>query len=266
MNTKYRGLTVVALLVVTLGLLGVAQQAEMSIPMNSLWTVSGGVQLLFPAMTELNQQIVLLDQDIKEVSSSLESLFGENMGLEGWASPVIASTGQFVRLLYRMSPSLSVGIEAEYLALSHHGRYAIDSPDKRVTFDIRLSAPAGGGLGVLCLDSNEFVDFGPWSFLLCAGAGYYNSTVKMEKNIRLTGIDQFTLRDEAYVTTASSAWGSKLNAIVRYEFADALELEFSVAWRSLKFEQLPVNFNDLTDMIDLDFSGLNLSVGIVLRF
>lgn len=265
MNAKYRVPAVAVLIVVTFGFLGVAQEAEMPIPVNSPWTVSGGAQLFFPAMTELNQQIDLFDEDIKEVRSSLVSLYG-GMPLAGWASPVTASTGQFVRLLYGVSPSLSLGIEAEYLALSHHGRYEIFSPDKSVTFDIRLAVPAGGGLGVLCLDSDDLIDLGPWSFQVAAGTGYYNATAKMEKNIQLAGIDQFTLRDEACVTDGASAWGSKVHAIVRHQFADFLALEFSAAWRSLKFEQLAVNFNDPTDMIDLDFSGLSLSFGIVLRF
>ncbi len=268
MNTKSLRTTAALLILVALGLVGTAQETEMPIPVSSPWTVTGGVQLFFPAMTELNQQIDWFNQDIKEVRSSLESLYGESMGLEidGHVLAVVASTGQFARLLYGVSPSLSVGIEAEYLALSHQGRYMIDSLDKRVTFNIRLSAPAGGVLGVLCFDSDEFVDLGPWSFLITAGAGYYNITAKMEKNIQLTGIDQFTLRDEAYVTGGASAWGSKLNAIVRHQFADSLALEFSASWRSLTFGQLAVNFNDPTDKIDLDFSGLNLSVGIVLRF
>jgi hypothetical protein len=37
-------------------------------------------------------------------------------------------------------------------------------------------------------------------------------------------------------------------------------------WRSLTFNQVAVNFNDPTDKIDLDFSGLCLSFGIALRF
>jgi len=266
MNAKSLRTTAALLIVVGLGLLGAAQETEMPIPVSSAWTVSGGVQLFFPAMGELNQQIGLFNLDIKDVRSSLVSLYDENMTLEGAVSPVTASTGQFARLLYRISPSLGVGFEAEYLSLNHRGWYEILSPDKSVTFDISLSVPTGGGLGVVCFDSDDLVDLGPWSFRITAGTGYYNATARMEKQIQLTGIDQFTLRDEAYVTDGASAWGSKLCAIVRHRFADALALEFSAGWRSLKFEQVTVNFNDPTDKIDLDFSGLCLSLGIVLSF
>lgn len=266
MNTKSLRTTAALLIVVALGLLGAAQETEMPVPVSSAWTVIGGVQMFFPAMTELNEQIGLFNLDIKEVRSSLVSLYGESMTLDGWVSPVTASRGQFARLLYRVSPFLGVGFEAEYLALSHHGWYEIYSPDKNVAFNVKLSVPAGGALGVLCFNSADIIDLGPWSFRITAGTGYYNATAKMEMQIQLTGIDQFTLRDEAYVTDGTSAWGSKLCAIIGHQFADVLALEFSVAWRNLKFEQLAVNFNDPTDKIDLDFSGLNLSVGIVLRF
>lgn len=266
MNTKALRTTAALLVVMALGLIGAAQETEMLLPVSSPWTVTGGVQMFFPAMTELNEQIGLFNLDIKDVRSSLVSLYGESMTLDGWVSPVTASTGKFARLLYGLSPSLGVGFEAEYVSLTHHGGYSIYSLDKGVSLRVRLSAPAGGVLGVLCFDSADLIDLEPWSFRLTAGTGYYNATAKMEKQIQLTGIDEFTLRDEAYVTDGASAWGSKLRAIIRHQFADALALEFSAGWRSLKFEQVAVNFNDPTDKIDLDFSGLCLSFGIVLGF
>ena len=82
----------------------------------------------------------------------------------------------------------------------------------------------------------------------------------------MTGIDEFTLRDEADVTDGTSAWGSKLSFVVEHQFAPGLLLKLSVTSRSLTFRQVGINFNDLTDAIDLDFSGMCLSAGLGLRF
>lgn len=160
MNTKSLRTTAALLIVVALGLLGAAQETEMPIAVDLAWTVTGGVQLFFPAMNELNQQIDWFNQDIVDIRSSLVSLYGESMTLDGWVSPVTASRGQFARLLYRVSPFLGVGFEAEYLALSHHGWYEIYSPDKNVAFNVKLSVPAGGALGVLCFNSADIIDLG----------------------------------------------------------------------------------------------------------
>jgi len=267
MKDKPLGFMVIVLLViVAVGIVGVAQEAEEPVPPASGWTISGGVELFFPRMADLNQQIDFFNQDIREVRSSLESLFDESLTLNGRFSPLTASRGQFARVLYHLTPSFGLGFEAEYLALHHHGKYTITSPDKRVAFAVTLAVPTGGGLAVLCLDSTDLIELGPWSFRFTAGAGYYNATAKMEKQIQLTGIDEFTLRDEADVTVGTSAWGSKLSAVVNHRIADTLILEFSAGWRNLTFQQVAINFNDPADKIDLDFSGLCLSVGIALHF
>ncbi len=217
-------------------------------------------------MADLNQQIDYFNQDIIDVYRALESLYADQMGLNGWFSHLTASAGWFGQFLYKPLPLLGVGFEAEFLPVYHHGAYAISTPDKSVAFTVDISVPAGGVLGVLCFDSTDLVDLGLWSFQFLAGLGYYNAAAKLEKQIQLTGIDEFTLRDEADVTDGTSAWGSKLSFAVEHRFAPDLILKLSVTSRSLSFERVGINFNDITDGIDLDFSGMCLSAGLGLRF
>ena len=267
MNRISFSLLVVSL-AVSLGLGGLvaAQETETPGPVASAWSIAGGAVLFFPAMEDLNQQIDFFNQDIIEVARALKTLYDTSMTLEGWFSPLTAGAGWFGQLLYKPFPFMGVGLEVEYLPVYHHGGYAIYSPDKRVTFAVEISVPAAGMLGVLCFDSTDLVDLGPWSVQLLAGLGYYNATAKMEKQIQLTGIDEFTLRDEADVTVGTSALGTKLSVVVEHRFSPDLLLKLSVATRGLTFKQVEINFNDLADGIDLYFSRLCLSAGLGLRF
>lgn len=249
-----------------LGVLVVAQEIETPGPVASAWSITGGAVLFFPAMEDLNQQIDFFNQDIIEVARALKTLYDTSMGIDGWFSPLTAGAGWFGQLLYKPFPFMGVGLEVEYLPVYHHGGYIINSPDKRVAFAVEISVPAAGMLGVLCFDSTDLVDLGLWSFQLLAGLGYYNATAKMEKQIQLTGIDEFTLSDEADVTVGTSALGSKLSFAVEHRFAPDLLLKLSVTSRGLTFRQVRINFNDITDDIDLDFSGMCLSAGLGLRF
>ena len=248
------------------GVLVVAQETETPGPVASAWSIIGGVELFFPTMEDLNQQIDFFNQDIIEVARALKTLYDTSMTLDGWFSPLTAGAGWFGQLLYKPFPFMGFGLEVEYLPVYHHGGYAIYSPDKRVAFAVEISVPAAGMLGVLYFDSTDLVDLGLWSFQFQAGLGYYNATAKMEKQIQLTGIDEFTLRDEADVTVGTSALGSKLSFAVEHRFAPDLLLKLSVTSRGLTFRQVGINFNDLTDGIDLDFSGMCLSAGLGLRF
>jgi len=274
-----------------LGVLVVAQETETPGPVASAWSITGGAVLFFPAMEDLNQQIDFFNQDIIEIARALKTLYGTSMGIDffnqdiievaralktlydtsmgidGWLSPLTAGAGWFGQLLYKPFPFMGVGLEVEYLPVYHHEASAIYStPDKKVAFAVEISVPAAGMLGVLCFDSTDLVDLGLWSFQLLAGLGYYNATAKMEKQIQLTGIDEFTLSDEADVTVGTSALGSKLSFAVEHRFAPDLLLKLSVTSRGLTFRQVRINFNDLTDGIDLDFSGMCLSAGLGLRF
>jgi len=260
-------LTAVALAIcLGLGVLVVAQEIETPGPVASAWSITAGAELFFPAMADLNEQIDYFNQDIIEVYHALKSLYADQMGLNGWFSPLTAGAGWFGQLLYKPLPFMGFGLEVEYLPVYHHGAYAIDSPDKSVAFTVDISAPAAGMLGVLCFDSTDLVDLGLWSFQLLAGLGYYNATATLEKQIQLSGIDEFTLRDEADVTDGTSSWGSKLTFAVEHRFAPDLLLKLSVTSRSLCFERVGINFNDITDGIDLDFSGMCLSAGLGLRY
>jgi len=250
-----------------LGVPVVAQEIETPGTVASAWSITGGAVLFFPAMEDLNQQIDYLNQDIIEVARALKTLYDTSMGIDGWLSPLTAGAGWFGQLLYKPFPFMGVGLEVEYLPVYHHKASAIYStPDKQVAFAVEISVPAAGMLGVLCFNSTDLVDLGLWSFQLLAGLGYYNATAKMEKQIQLTGIDEFTLSDEADVTVGTSALGSKLSVAVEHRFAPDLLLKLSVTTRGLTFKQVGINFNDLADGIDLDFSGMCLSAGLGLRF
>jgi hypothetical protein len=217
-------------------------------------------------MADMNEQLVAFDQEMMQLRSTIEDLYRENMVLNGWYVPVAAGTHAFGWMTYALSPVVGLVAELDLLQLGYDRGYTITSPNRNVAFDVALSMMVGGGSLGISLDSRDLVDLGSWSFRVSGLAGYHNASVAMEKNIRLDGIEQFTLMDEADVTSASSAWGTKLAAGVAYRIGDTFSVELDAAWRSLVIPDVAANVYDPTEMIDLDFSGFAVAVGFTLRF
>ncbi len=222
--------------------------------------------LFFPAMADVNEQLAAFDQEMGQLRSTIENLYGEDMVLNGWYVPVASGTHAFGWMTYALSPVIGLVAELDLLRLGYDRGYTIMSPDRSVAFDVALSMMVGGGSLGLSLDSRDLVDLGNWSFRASGLAGYHNASVAMERNIRLDGIEQFTLMDEADITSASSAWGTKLTAGVAYRIGDTFSVELDAAWRGLVIPDVAANVYDPTEMIDLDFSGFAFSIGITLSF
>jgi len=253
--------------IVACGVSGQEVQTPSAVPgVGSPWAVTGGTGLFFPGVKEVNEKIEALRLDMRELRSEIETLVGDDMSLSELMLPVAAGSAAGVRILRNLSGSFSAGFELESLRLHHDGWFLITSPDKRVAVDVELSMTAGGGSAVLSVDSAESGSLDPWAFRITAGGGYYNATVHLEKQIQLHGIDEFGLREEADSVDGASAWGGRLTASVSRRISEAMTVEFSAAWRSLVFRDVRANVLDPTETIDLDLSGLTLSVSLSLAF
>ena len=253
-----------ALLVVGLAAAAQGVQTASTTPMRGL--ASASFELYFPKMEALNAEIIGFQESLSGIAHDLEDTFGGDWVRNARDRRLTASHAEALGVLHSLAPSVAIGVEAEYLALEYRLACDFNSPGKSVLMTIDLSAPAGGALVVLAADSTELVDLGIWSIGLSAGVGYYNMTAKMQKNIQVHGIPAYAAESEMHVTTGVAAWGTKASLSVASRISDALSLEFSAAWRSLTFREIGVNFNDPEQAIDLDFSGLTVSVGMVLRF
>jgi hypothetical protein len=244
----------------------VAQEPVVQTASASIGSANASVELYLPKMAALNEEIAFFADDLPVVADELELNFGGNWGWNAIISPLTASAGRAFRVLYDLTPLVSVGVEAEYLDLEHHLSCGFISEGKSLSMSVDLSAPAGGGLAVLALHSSEFVDLGPWSIDLSGAVGYYNMTAKVERQTQVHGIPAFTQRPEIDATTSAAACGAKASLSVINQISDALSLEISGGWRSLLFKRAVVSFNDPEQRIDLDFSGLTVRVGLSLRF
>lgn len=253
-------------LALSCGVHGAAQLESLQPPADSVLTVTASAGLVFPALPALNQVISAFNEDSRKVARELKARYGEGFSIQDGLLPVVGVPGFSAGLFFKPSPPIALGIGLEYVPVQQKGVTELLSSEGTVAFPVEFSAPATGVLGVVSVDSEGLVDTGRWSFQLAAGAGWYGTTVTWRKQIELTGFETFDLRDPVDRSAATSAWGISLSLAAKHRFATNALLDLCLAWRSLKFRGVPVDFISVGRPIDLDFSGIALTAGLELHF
>lgn len=232
----------------------------------SPFLVSGGIIGSLHGMADLNQEIGYFNQDARVVAQILDDLYVINMSVSGRIPDLTMSIGGYGGLIYKPFPSIGGGLVVEYLQVATHGAVDISTPEVGVQFTLDVSIPTLGVLGVVVFDPSDLIDMGGWICQVQAGFGFYSTSAKSEKRIHLTGITDFTLRDEVDVSVTENTWGSTLSLSAGYQLTSNFVVKVALASRQLVFKNAGINFNNLADTVDLDLSGVCLSVGFELRF
>lgn len=228
--------------------------------------ITGGIIGNLHGMADLNQEIGYFNQDARVVAQILDDWYVVNMSVSGKTPDLTMSLGGYGSLLYKAFPSIGAGLMVEYLQVGTRGSVDISTPELGVQFTLDISIPTLGVGVVLVFDPSDLIDMGGWICQVQTEFGFYRTEAKSEKRIHLTGIEEFTLRDEVDVSVTESTWGSKTSLSVGYQLDSNVVIKAVLASRRLVFKDAGINFNNLADTVDLDLSGICLSIGFELRF
>lgn len=220
----------------------------------------------------------VLNDAVKIVNEKVGEL--KELGL-GWADDkelkeIKSGFGAFGGLRYWVDPSVAVGGELEYISVGSsgdiEGKLGGDESGDLVDGTIDISAPVFGyGANVAYKVSPEFLVFG--------GAGYYN----LNGSVEMKGLGDVTESvygfGDGKATLEDSAFGFKAGASYTYPVSDDFSVTARAAYRMLKFEEVEVKedkgsweedllpkIEEVEEGFELDFSGFEVGLGVVLYF
>ena len=262
-----KGVVTFLFVVLVIGAIGGFAQ-EVQTPSEALpfLTIQLGPSASLHALAELNDEIDYFNHDARVVAQQLDDLYAITMAVSGKVPSLSMSVGASGQFFYKLLPSINAGLRIEYLHVAGHGITDIGTPDFGVRFTLDMNFPTTGGVVLIAFTPSDLLQMGDWTIWLQGGVGYYFMAASVKKEIELTGISSFTLRDEISVDVSEASWGSLYAIGCSYEAAPGMALYGCVTSRTLRFPNVGVDFNNLADEIDLDLGGFSLEGGIQLAF
>jgi hypothetical protein len=233
---------------------------------------------------ELNEFIKAINEDLEEWEDSGIPVGSYSIEVDDLtkAEEIKSGFGAFGGVRYWVNPTMAVGGEIEYFGAKSEASVEVDTEvegageggvpvEASVEGSISASVTGFSGAGAFKA-SPELTIF--------ASAGYYylNGEVEVKADVDVQDTELSNLIDDELEGLKGKSkftdkgLGFKAGVAFAYPVADELSIVGRAAYRSLKFDEIEfdedkneLKFDD-DDVDELDFSGLELGLGIVYSF